>query len=232
MRAVLTADQLTALAAALGLPGFPGVTSSLLDGLPAEQRDPVVTALLTTLQTDGLVDLTERPLVVGPVLAVLIMPLLEGTCWLVERADESAKLTTLVGELDGTVVVHTADGPLHTLSLAGAVEDVLLELVDAGDGEPQAARQVRSPRSGLLERAAMTATAEAWRATTTLQRLAAHGAPGVEKAGVLDGGPGRLWWVTLDPAGDDVLSDDPSLEAVPVGPDELAALVAEWAASR
>lgn len=231
MKAVLTAEQLTALAAGLGLPSFPGVTSPLFDDLAPEQRGPVVLALLATLHADGLVDLADSPLVVAPDLTLLVLPLLEGDCWLVERADENAKLTTLVAELEGTVVMHTADGGLHTLSQGGTLEDVLLELVDASGAEPQTTRPVRSPRSGLLERSAMLPTAEAWRATTTLQRFPARGVPGVERAGVLDGGPGRVWWVTLDGAADDALEDDPSLEAVPVGPDGLARIVADWAAT-
>lgn len=225
----MTADQLTALASGLGVPPLPGVTSSVLDDLPPEQRGPVVTALLATLHAEGLVDVTTSPLAVERDLAVLLLPLMECEFWLVERADETAKTTTLVGELEGVVVVHTADAGLHTLSLGGALDDVLLELVDASEDAPEAGRPVRSPRSGLLERAPMRPTAQSWRATTTLQRLAVHGA-GVERAGVLDGGPGRVWWVTLDSKADDALSDDPSLEALPVGPDELARIVGEWTA--
>lgn len=226
MLAHLTGDQLTALALSLHLPSFPGAPSALLDALPAEHRTPVVTSLLASMEAAGHLVRSGDDVVVDPDLALLVLPLLEGDTWLVERREADQEVTTLVGVLADVVVVHTAHDGVHTLAAADSLLDVLVELVDASEGAAPATRSVRHPRSGLLDRVAMRETAEGWRATTTLQRLSGRG--GVEKASVLDGGPGRLWWVTLDSDADDALDDDPMLEAAPVGPEALAERLGSW----
>lgn len=225
----LTNDQLVALAAGLGVDGFPGAASALLDRLPPQERTSVATALLDTLEAVGLLVHDTGQVVVDPDLAMLLLPLLEGDAWVVERTEDERRTTTLVAQLDGVVVVHSANGSMHTLERADDLIAVLLDLIDASDEEPQATRPLQHRRSGLLDRPTLRPTVESWRATTTLQRLSAPGV--VEKVGVIDGGPGRVWWITLDPDADDALEDDPTLLAVPAGAGALGTLLMHWAAA-
>ncbi len=223
MRIDLTADQLVALATRLGVPGIPGVRSALLEDGPPELAD----ALLLTLEAVGHVIRDGEQLVVDPDLALLLVPLLEGECWVVERADQDSATTTVVCRLDDVVVVHARSGELHTLQLAEDLATALLGLLDASAAAAENVHGVRAARSRLLDRPVLASTVGTWRATTTLQRLSTPAA--VEKAGVIDGGPGRVWWVTLDPDADDALEDDPTLLAVPAGPGALGPLLTVWA---
>jgi len=225
VRLDLTADQLAALAIALDVPGIPGVRSPLLEDGPPELAE----ALLLTLEASGHVIRDGSQLVVDPDLALLLVPLLEGECWVVERAEQDTSTTTIVCRLDDVVVVHTRSGALHTLRLAEDLGKALLGLVDASDAEAESRPGVRAARSRLLDRPGLATTVGSWRATSTLQRLSAPGV--VEKVGVIDGGPGRVWWVILDPDTDDALEDDPTLQAVPVGPYALQARLTDWAAA-
>lgn len=253
----VTADELDALARRLGARRFPGVASSVFDVIGPEHHHVLTASLLAGLAARGLLAEREGRLVSPPDVAALLAPTLRGDIrYGVERVEAGSRITTAVGEVDGIVVLHRADGPYHRFDCVGTDGDVarvLASLVDASTdadadadddpdaGPPTGRATVRCRRSRLLaagERpelvpAEVAGLGDGWLATTTVEQAGSGSAATAAMSwiSIMDSGPGRVWLVEPDDApGDDGLlgDDDPIYRLTPVDAPGLHRRLAAW----
>jgi len=245
----VTADELDALARRLGARRFPGVAGSVFDVIGPEHHHVLTASLLTGLAARGLLAEREGRLVTTPEVAALLAPTLRGRIrYGVERIEAGSRITTAVGEVDGIVVLHRADGPYHRFDCVGTDGDVarvLASLVDVsahtGASPPASGATFRCRRSRLLaagERpelvpAEVALLGDGWLATTTVEQAGATSAATAAMSwlSIMDSGPGRVWLVEPDGApGDDGLlgDDDPVYRLTPVDPPALHRRLAAW----
>jgi hypothetical protein len=234
----VTADELDALARRLGATRFPGVAGSIFDTVGPEHHSPLTGSLLAGLTARGLIAEYDGRLVATREVATLLAPTLHGRVWyLVERTEPGSRVRTAVGEVDGIVVLHRADGPYHRFDLVGTDGDVprvLSALADPSPGPPvtthpllcrlgptpsprrsranQGDMEIEPPLFALDRRgegAELAALADGWLATTTVgQAGTPGGAPAMSWLSIMDSGAGRVWSVEPDPGpGDDGLLD-------------------------
>lgn len=180
----------------------------------------------------------EGRVVASPSVAALLAPTLRGAIrYEIERIEPAGSTVTALGETDGMVVWHRAEGLYHRFDLVGTDGDVAQALAALLDPAEEAAaspasdrgrRPFRRRRSALVSAAArpravpatFAALTDRWRATTTICQLGTlDGAPATSSLTMVDGGPGYSWLVEVDPdSPDDGLleTDDPMLAVTPV----------------